>query len=295
MTKEREGEIFAILLSVLEGLFPIWSILAVKKIGSIHSYAGELFFTIIFFFILVLVKKRFDELFKRDALKDLILTSVFITFMFSLIYIGLSYTTAGNMSVILLMQIFFSYLYFNIFGKEKMDLIHTLGAFLMGIGALIVLFPGEFHINRGDILILLAAATAPIANLYQKRAREKVSSETVLLFRSLFAFPILLLLAYLFEPTVHWKEYKEVLIYLILNGLLVLGLGKILWIEALHRISITKLSAMASFIPLFTLIFAYLFLNEIPTTLQIIGVFVIIIGSIFITYPTQKTLTNNQR
>ncbi len=285
MTKEREGELLAILLSVLEGIFPIWSIIAVKKIGAIHSYAGGLIFATIFFSALIFLKKRFDEFLKREALKDLILTSLLITILFSLLYIGLSYTTAANMSVILLMQIFFSYLYFNLFGKEKMDPIHSLGALLMGIGALIVLFPGEFRINKGDLLILLAAAIAPIANLYQKKAREKVSSETILLFRTVFALPFVLAFAYFFEPPVKWQEYKEVLIYLALNGLLVLGFGKILWVEALHRISVTKLSAMASFIPLFTLVFAYAFLNEIPTPLQTFGAFVIIAGSFLITRP----------
>jgi len=284
LNKEREGEILAILLSVLEGIFPIWSILAVKKIGAVHSYAGGIFFALIFFSFLIFYRKKTKELIKKEALKDLLLTSILITFMFVLIYLGLSYTTAGNMSVILLMQIFFSYLYFNIFGKEKMGVIHSLGALLMGIGALIVLFPGEFHLNKGDMLILLAAATAPIANLYQKKAREKVSSETVLFFRTIFAFPILIFLASIFEPNVSIESYREVLIYLILNGFLVLGIGKILWIEALHRISITKLSAMASFIPLFTLIFAYLFLKETPTKAQIVGAFIIITGSFFITY-----------
>ena len=62
-----------------------------------------------------------------------------------------------------------------------------------------------------------------------------------------------------------------------------LGLAKIFWIEALHRISITKLSAMASMIPLFTLVFSYFILDEIPTPFQLFGAFLIVVGSVFIT------------
>ncbi len=283
MSEERKGELFAIALCFFEGLFPIWSIIAVRKIGSIHTYLASLVFAILFFAVLVFAKREFKELFKKEALKDLLLTSFFITFMFVLIYIGLSYTTASNMSIILLLQIFFSYLYFNLFGDEKMDLVHTLGVFLMGIGAFIVLFPGRLSVNLGDLFVLIAAMTAPIANFYQKRARFLVSSEVVLLFRSLFAFPILAILAFLFEKSVSFKDYREVFIYLFLSGFFVLGLSKIFWLEALHRISITKLSAMASLIPLFTLVFAFFLLGETPTSLQLFGAFLIIFGSIFIT------------
>ncbi len=283
MSEERKGELFAVALCFFEGLFPIWSIIAVKKIGSIHTYFGSLIFAVFFFGFLVFIKKKFKELFDKNALKDLLLTSFLITLMFVLIYVGLSFTTASNMSVILLLQIFFSYLYFNVFGKEKMDFVHSVGVFLMGCGALIVLFPGEFKVNLGDIFILIAAMIAPIANFYQKRAREIVSSEAVLLFRSSFALLVLFVLALLFERSVSLKEYKEVLLYLFLSGFFVLGVSKIFWLEALHRISITKLSAMASLIPLFTLIFAYFILNETPTSLQLFGAFLIIIGSIFIT------------
>ncbi len=283
MSEERKGELFAIALCFFEGLFPIWSIIAVRKIGSIHTYLASLVFAIFFFAVLVFVKGEFKEFFKKEALKDLLLTSFFITFMFVLIYIGLSYTTASNMSIILLLQIFFSYLYFNLFGDEKMDLVHTAGVFLMGIGAFIVLFPGRLSVNLGDLFVLIAAMIAPIANFYQKRARLLVSSEVVLLFRSLFAFPILAILAFLFEKSPLLKDYREVFIYLFLSGFFVLGLSKIFWLEALHRISITKLSAMASLIPLFTLVFAYFLLKEIPTYIQLFGAFLIILGSIFIT------------
>ncbi|NPA80998.1 MAG: DMT family transporter [Epsilonproteobacteria bacterium] len=283
MSEERKGELFAVALSFFEGLFPIWSIIAVREIGPIHTYASSLVFALIFFLVLSIFRKTYAELFKREALKDLLLTSFYITLLFVLLYVGLVYTSASSMSVILLLQIFFSYLYFNIFGGERMDAVHTWGVIFMGVGALIVLFPGEFRVNRGDLLVLIAAMIAPIANLYQKRAREKVSSETVLLFRSIFALAVLIVLARFFEKDVGIEKYKEVFLYLFLSGFFVLGLAKIFWIEALHRISITKLSAMASMIPLFTLVFSYFILDEIPTPFQLFGAFLIIVGSVFIT------------
>ncbi len=256
MTKEREGELYAFLLSLLESWFPILTIRAIAYVGAIHTYAYALVVAILFFLILSWRHGTLGRLLDKEARRDLLLTSLFITLMFLCIYIGLRYTTAGNMSLIIFTQLFFAYLYFNVLGDERMDPLHTFGAFSMGVGAMIVLFPEEFGgLNPGDALILLAAAIAPVANYYQQRARRHVPSETVLLFRYLFALPLLLVFA------------------------------QILWIEALHRLTITKLSAMTALIPLFTLFFAYLFLSEIPTLRQLLGVPFIVAGGILLTRP----------
>jgi len=45
----------------------------------------------------------------------------------------MQYTTAGNMAVIIFLQLLFAYLYFNVIGKEKMDSLDLIGAFIVGI------------------------------------------------------------------------------------------------------------------------------------------------------------------
>ncbi|WP_456403379.1 DMT family transporter [Hydrogenimonas sp.] len=288
MTKEREGEFYALLLSIIESWFPILTIWAIAYVGAIHTYAYAVTVAVLLFLFLSYRHATLSKLFDAAARRDLLLTALFITLLFLLLYIGLRYTTAGKMSLIIFLQLLFAYLYFNILGSQKMTLLHTLGAFTMGIGALVILFPEEFGgINIGDGLILLAAAVAPVANYYQQRARRYVPSETVLLFRYLFALPLLYLLAHLFEPEPSLKQFLDALPWIVLSGLLVMGLAKILWVEALHRIPITKLSAMTALIPLFTMLFAYLFLGEVPTLRQLLGVPFIIAGGILITRPVE--------
>jgi len=152
MTKEREGEFLMIGLSILESWFPILSIVAISYVGALHTYAFSLFVSLFFFMLLMLKKNLFSELKNRDAYKDLLLTSFWITTLFTLVFIGMQFTTAGNMSVIIFTQLFFSYLYFNVFGKEKMDFIHSVGAFIMGIGAIVILIPDDLTFNKGDLI-----------------------------------------------------------------------------------------------------------------------------------------------
>jgi len=157
----------------------------------------------------------------------------------------------------------------------------------MGIGALIILFPEDFTFNKGDWMILISAAAAPIVNLYQKRARQYCSAETILGFRTVVGFPFVALLAYLLEPAVTYDAFISALpyIFLIASGIYVAA--KIMWIEALNRLTITKLSAMLALLPVFTLIFAYLYLGEIPEFRQMMGIIPVLVGGYLITKPVK--------
>ena len=285
MTKEREGELFMVGLALLESWFPILSIVAMSHIGALHTYAFSLLIALIFFLSVMIKRNLFVELKNTIAYKDLLLTSFWITSLFVLVFLGMRYTTAGNMSVIIFLQLLFSYLYFNVFGSDKMDAVHTFGAFIMGAGAVIILIPDELVLNKGDMLILIAAAISPIANFYSKRAREYYSSETVLSVRTIIALPVVGLIAYIVEPEICYEDMYAALPYVFMIGFFILGLSKILWMEALHRVTITKISAMMALVPVLTLLFAYLYLDEVPEFRQLIGVIPVLIGGYFLTKP----------
>jgi len=286
VTRQREGELFAVILSVLESWFPILSLFAIPLIGALNTYFFILVIATAALMIILGFKEGYRGLADKTALPDLLWTSLYITTLFTLLFIGLRYTTAGNMAVILTLQLLFSYLYFNLFGSEKMNLLHTFAAFLMGAGAVIILFPETFRVNPGDVLVLIAAAIAPLANRYQKRARLHVSSLTILTFRNLAAFPFLFIGAWLFEGFPRRADFMQALPYIAAIALMIYVLSKMLWIEALHRIGITKLSAMIALMPLFTLLFAYPVLHEAPSARQLLGTLPVLLGAFLITRPS---------
>jgi len=291
MTKEREGEVMMVVLSLLESWFPILSMFAIALVGAIFSYAIIVLIATTVLMTILIEQKSVSQLWIPEAQKDLLLTSFFITALFLLIFLGLKYTSAGNMAVIIFLQLLFSYLFFNVFGSEKLTPLHSWGALSMGIGAIIMLFPDDVKLNIGDALILIAAIIAPFVNLYQKRARAHVSSITILAYRNLAALPFLFLIAWLFEPLPSLNALKEAMPYLFSVAILVYVISKILWIEALHRISITKMSAMLAILPLSTLTLAYFVLNEVPTMRQLLGIIPILFGGYLITRPVHKFLS----
>lgn len=287
MTKEREGELLMLGLTVLESWFPILSIVAMSYVGALHTYMYSLVIALFFFLAIMYKRKRFSELKNKAAYKDLLLTTFWITSIFTLIFIGMRYTTAGNMAVIVFLQVLFSYLYFNVLGKEQMDKLHFIGAIIMGVGALIILIPHNFAFNMGDWLILASAAMAPIVNLYQKRARVYCSAETILGFRTVVGLPFVALLAYMLEPSVSYEAFMSALPYIFLIATGVYVVSKIMWIEALNRMSITKLSAMLALLPVMTLFFAYIYLDEVPEFRQIVGIIPVLVGGYLITMPVK--------
>jgi len=285
MTTQREGELFMLGLALLESWFPILSIVAIQHIGALHTYAFSLLVSLVFFAFIMIKKDLLVELKNPNAYKDLLLTSFWITTLFIFIFLGMQYTTAGNMSVIIFMQVLFSYLYFNVFGDEKMDKIHTFGAIMMVVGAVLIMMPKELVLNKGDILIMIGAAIAPVANYFSKRTRKHCSSETILGFRTLVALPVIGIFAWVFEPNINYHDMMKALPYVLLIGFLIFGLSKIFWMEALHRVDITKLSAMLAIIPMMTLFFAYLYLREVPEIRQLLGIVPVLVGGYLLTKP----------
>jgi drug/metabolite transporter (DMT)-like permease len=282
-TDKRTGEVYAILIALLESLFPIITVYILVSIEPVFAYGFSIMVANLVFVSMILYQKTWSEFLVREAWCDLLWLTFYITTLFILMMVGLKYTTAGNVAVIISMQLFFSYLYFNVFGSEKMTLTHSFGALLMGVGAIVILFPKDFSLNKGDALVFIAAMIAPLVSKHQQKARLYVSSKTILAFRNIVALPFVFSLAFYMENTPSIQDIQEVWVYIILNGVLIFVFSKVLFVEALNLITVTKLFALLSFIPLFTLMLAYFMLGEVITLVQFLGILPIVIGSYLIT------------
>src|SRR3989338_7349498 len=153
----------------------------------------------------------------------------------------------------------------------------------MILGAIIVLAPNFSSVNFGDLFILIATFCAPLGNLFQQKAKTIASTEAILFICSIIATPIIFLLAYAFEQHLVMSEVKESFLFLILNGLIILGLSKMFWLEGIARISVTKANALGSIAPLFTLLAAWVFLHQAQTLWQITSLVPLFLGVLLLT------------
>lgn len=236
------------------------------------------------FAVIVSVRKKWKEIRNWQAIKYLLCVVLFNGVLFyGFYFFGLKYTDPGNAGLIAQMEVLFTFLFFNIWKKEYISRKYLFGVLLMLLGATIVLLPNVKSFNPGDVIVLAAMTFAPIGNHFQQKARKEMSSETMMFTRSFLAFPIIFLLAYLLGDSISLASFRAAWIAVAVNGLLLLGLSKIFWIEGIHRISVTKAVAMGGFIPLLTLFLAWLILGRAPTIFQLSAFLPLFFGLMLLT------------
>lgn len=198
----------------------------------------------------------------------------------------LSKTDAGNGSIIAVMEVFFAYLILDVIIKhQKSPISHIIWAILMSIWAFCALFKWSFKVNLWDILILIWTMFSPFWYYYAQQARKEISSASLMFLRSIICSIIFLAVSYIFNIISLFWEIIIVLPWLLINWFLLLWLSKIFFYEGTHRVSIQKAVTIWTLWPIFTLIFAYSILWEIPNWWQIFGLIPIMIWSYFITKP----------
>ncbi|HMK74557.1 MAG TPA: DMT family transporter [Thermodesulfobacteriota bacterium] len=277
--RERQGESFILLQALLWSLFPVITILSYGLLPPLISFGWSTLFATLFFGGVLTLRHRWGEIRDRSSLRNILWATLFLGILYyGLVFFGLRYTSAGNASLIAATEMFFSFIFFHIWRRDFISPKHILGAIFMLIGVFIVLYPNTTKLHLGDLLILMATVIAPFGNYFQQRARERVSSEMILFVRSAISTPIVLLSACLLREKFSITNLKTSADLILINGLLLMGFSKILWVEGIHRISVTKSNALASIAPPLTLLFAWLILHNIPTRFQLLSVVPILFG-----------------
>ncbi len=273
LSNTRIGELCIVAEALLWSLFPVVTILTFSQLGPLFSAAWGTILSCAFFALVIRVQGRWREMFLGEAWGDTLLSPFFIGILYYVfLYTGIRHTTADNASIMALMEVFFSFVILTfVWKKETADARRIIGAILMAGGALLILLPKASGWHSGDLLILIAAAFAPIGNIFAKRANTNVTAAFIMFARSSISSVVLLALALALEPIPSAHTLASSLTALVINGFLLLGLSKILWLEGIARIPITKAISLASITPLFTFLFAFLLLHERATAWQIAG------------------------
>ena len=83
--------------------------------------------------------------------------------------------------------------------------------------------------------------------------------------------------------SVNFSSIRPVLGWILLNGIFVFGISKILWVEGIHRMSVTRAIAISGLNPIFTVLFAWLLMHQLPTASQLFALPFLIISILILT------------
>ena len=280
--KEKIGIFFALTGAAMWGMFPVLVNRGTQSMPPIMFAAITTLLAACGFFIYAVVKGKLHELKNKKSYSSLLMVTLCIVIIpYILFFIGSSKTSGINSSLLLLSEIIFTLLFTPLIG-EKTTSKKIIGAMGVFIGAILILYNGTFSLNTGDILIILSTTTYPIGNFYAKKALNYVSPAIILLVRfslgGFFIFFFALLTESQSNITQIMLQNWQIVLF---TGLVLLGIGKIIWYEGLKRLDISKAISLSMIFPLFSLIVLIVFFQEIPSTYQWAGILVMGLGVYF--------------
>lgn len=285
--EERIGELFIASKLPIVGILPILINYTTKFMPPLLFAGASALIAAIFLIPYLAFTKQIEKIFERRVWPYLLGVTLFIIILpLAFIYVGSSKTSSINTTLLLQMELLFTFIICGAFFKEKITLQRIVGGLAILAGASIVLFKGGISgLNLGDFLIIAGTVFYPIGNIFAKHALQMTSASVIIFVRSFLGGLALIAMSILFEKyalSVSGYIARD-LLFILANGILLQLISKILWYQGLKRIDITKAVSIGIAMPAFSLLYAFLFLKEIPTLTQWIGFFAIIAGLFVIT------------
>jgi drug/metabolite transporter (DMT)-like permease len=201
---------------------------------------------------------------------------------YGLLFFGAHRTSPVNVALLSLLEIPFSMLLLRAHQSERLTLPQSCGSALMLVGAAWLLSPWNLRLNIGDMVIVGACLLPPLGNYFIKKARRLVASEIIMLVRSMVSGAALCAAALLLEGAPTYQDLAGGLPCVLLSGVLLMGISKILWTEAVHRIPIPKAVSSLALAPPLTVIISVALLGTYPTPTQIAALLPVCIGMLLI-------------
>ena len=231
-------------------------------------------------FIPFLLQNKYLKHLKSNIKNILVLSIVNTALPFSLFAFA-SLESSSNMLSILngttaIMAVVISTLWL----KVKLNIYQIMGVFVGLFGIIVLANPDNIYISTKATIFCLGAAFcyALSANYIQKFAHK--TNTTVLIGWSLVVASILLIPLTLLNLPSQFPSPKVIFSILWL-GVISTGIAFLGYVRLIEKIGAVKTATVAYFIPVFGVIWGYIFLSE-PITLQIlIGMMLILTGIIF--------------
>ncbi|WP_299049968.1 DMT family transporter [uncultured Polaribacter sp.] len=155
------------------------------------------------------------------------------------------------------------------FSKQKLNGVHVLLALLvlLGVYFLVPNFSIENDEAKGILLGVFSALCYSLRNLITKKSVTSYNSSAIMLFQLIIV--TILLLPVLFFSDI--SNFNSQLPFLLLVALLTTAIGHTMLVNSLQNFSVSTASIIGSIQPIFGIIIAYIFINEIPNKNTFIG------------------------
>jgi drug/metabolite transporter (DMT)-like permease len=175
----------------------------------------------------------------------------------------------------------------GIFLKERLHRNQKIGAAIVLSGIFIAVIGGQptvsvmkFTVGQGELLTILAAVFLSISNLISKTKLLKIPLGIDNVIRTGFGSIVFFLLAIKLYGTGHFMDLGSPFLWqwMLAYGAVIVVIGQSFWIKGLKESPIATSAIISCFHPIAGMFFAYWILAESPTSAQMIGSIILLVG-----------------
>jgi drug/metabolite transporter (DMT)-like permease len=298
MSKKIDKKIFGTLTvlgaSVMWAIEPILAKLSYQNTDFINTFAARTIFASVIIAVYVIVFKIKHLPVKKQYIPKLIYVSLIATLFADLIYIyALTRVPVINAVIIGHMQpIFIVFFGFLVLKQDRITKPDYLGILFMIVAGIMVTtktlgnFVGFRFGTIGDIYVLSATVAWATTAIVARKYLRSLDAGIIAFYRFLFAGIIFIGYVLVF------RDLKIVNIYQVLLGFTI-GIGTILYYEGIRLIKAAQVSALELSTPFFATFLGYLVLKEVITSMQFLGILLLLAGIYFLSKKEMNTRATN--
>lgn len=216
--------------------------------------------------------------FSRAVLGRLLAYTMLIAVVpYGVITYATKYSSAVETALLTQAEVVFAMIFGWLVMQEKMSTMKLLGAGLILMGNVFLLWGGELGFSWANFAIGASTLLFVFGNIIAKNLqRDGVHWSLILAFRNLVGGIILLAVAGMLED--FQAVSSENILFIVVFSLLFFGLGKVFWQLALHRLDLSKVTALGLSAPVVSIFIAFLWLGEVPSKHEWLSILVMALG-----------------
>lgn len=278
--------IFALLAAFFSGITSVLAKVGIKDVDSNLATAIRTVIILIFSIILVLFMKSFNEIYNlnKKNLIFLISSGIATSLLWISYFKALQYGSVSKVTPIDKTSIVLTLILSSIFLNESITFIKIISIVLILSGTFLMVKKEKETNNKWIIYAILTAVFASLATILSKIGLNDIDSNFASLLRTFIALIIIWIIVLIN------KKYKEIKyinrkgwLFIILSGIST-GLSWLCYFKALQNGEASIVFPIEKLSVLVAVIFSWIFLKEKVTIKSIIGLILIVIGTLILIF-----------
>ena len=284
MKNKTVGIIAILVASIMWAIEPIFVKLSYENSDFIQTNTIRAIFALLVAFLYILLRRKPRELklLKKDYSSIIYIALVATLFADFMYVFSLSQVPVVNAVIIGHLQPIFIVIFgFFILKSDKLTYYDYIGIILLILSGIFVTTRNidnlmSFRIGTiGDLFVLSATIAWATTAIVTRKYLRHLNTGVLTFYR--FSIASIVLSIFLLLN----NRFFIANIYQVAVGIII-GIGTILYYESLRRIKAAQTSALELSTPVFATVLAYFLLSETPSTMQFIGVILLLLGLFFI-------------